>query len=88
MADGLARLADAPALSRTVYNLGSGQLHSAATWCQALARAMPAFRWRYSAPGETANVDSRTGVHRGPMAIGKIARDAGYAPRWSFDEAA
>ena len=38
VADGLVRLADAPALSRTVYNLGSGRLGSAETWCEALAR--------------------------------------------------
>lgn len=49
---------------------------------------MPEFRWRYAAPGEAANVDSHTGFHRGPMAIGKIARDTGYAPHRSFDEAA
>jgi UDP-glucuronate 4-epimerase len=88
VADGLTHLTDADALSRAVYNLGSGQLHSAATWCEALTRAVPAFRWRHAAPGEPANVDSHTGFHRGPMAIGKIARDAGYSPRCSFDEAA
>jgi nucleoside-diphosphate-sugar epimerase len=88
VADGLVRLADAPALSRVVYNLGSGQLGSAATWCDALSQAVPGFRWRHAAPGETANVDSHTGFHRGPMAIGKIARDTGYVPQWDFAAAA
>ena len=88
VADGLVRLADAERLSRVVYNLGSGRLGSAATWCQALAQAVPGFRWRLAAAGEVGNVDSFTGFHRGPMAIGKIARDTGYVPRWGFEAAA
>ena len=88
VADGLVRLADAPALSRTVYNLGSGRLGSAETWCEALAQLVPGFRWRRAAAGKTGNVDSHTGFHRGPMAIGKIARDTGFAPRHDFAGAA
>ncbi len=81
VADGLVRLADAPALAR-------GRLGSAETWCEALARVVPGFRWRRAAAGEAANVDSHTGFHRGPMAIGKIARDTGYVPRREFEDAA
>jgi nucleoside-diphosphate-sugar epimerase len=88
VADGLVRLADAPALSRLVYNVGSGRLGSAETWCEALSQAVPGFRWRHAAPGEPANVDSHTGFHRGPMAIGKIARDTGFVPQWDFAAAA
>jgi nucleoside-diphosphate-sugar epimerase len=88
VADGLVRLADAERLSRVIYNLGSGVPGSAATWCEAVARAVPGFSWRMAAAGEVANVDSHTGFHRGPMAIGKIGRDTGYAPRWTFDTAA
>jgi len=88
VADGLVRLADAPALSRGIYNLGSGHLGSVVTWCRALGRVVPDFRWRMAAPNEEPNVDSHTGFHRGPMAIGKIARGTGYVPRWTFEEAA
>jgi UDP-glucuronate 4-epimerase len=88
VADGLMRLADAPALSRVVYNLGSGQLGSAELWCEEVARQMPGFRWRRAAAGEAGTVDSHTGFHRGPMAIGKIARDTGYAPRHDLASAA
>jgi nucleoside-diphosphate-sugar epimerase len=88
VADGLVRLADAPTLARVVYNLGSGRLGSAETWCEALARVIPGFRWRHARPGEAGNVDSHTGFHRGPMAIGKIARDTGYVPRFDFAAAA
>jgi nucleoside-diphosphate-sugar epimerase len=88
VADGLVRLADAERLSRRVYNLGSGRLGSAELWCEALARVLPGFRWRRAGAGEAANVDSHSGFHRGPMAIGKIARDVGYVPRWDFDSAA
>jgi nucleoside-diphosphate-sugar epimerase len=88
VADGLVRLADAPVLARVVYNLGSGRLGSAKTWCEALAPAVLGFRWRHARPGEAGNVDSHTGFHRGPMAIGKIARDTGYVPRFDFAAAA
>jgi UDP-glucuronate 4-epimerase len=88
VADGLVRLADAPTLSRVVYNLGSGRLGSAKTWCEALAPMVPGFRWRHARPGEAGNVDSHTGFHRGPMAIGKIARDTGYVPRFDLAAAA
>lgn len=88
VADGLVRLADAPVLPRAVYNLGSGQLESAATWCEAVARCVPEFRWRRAAAGDVGNVDNHTGFHRGPMAIGKIGRDTGYVPRYDFPAAA
>ncbi|MGC1413331.1 MAG: NAD(P)-dependent oxidoreductase [Acetobacteraceae bacterium] len=88
VADGLVRLADAPALSRVVYNLGSGRLGSAATWCEALSQLVPDVHWHHAAPDEPANIDSHTGFHRGPMAIGKIARDTGYVPQWNFAAAA
>jgi nucleoside-diphosphate-sugar epimerase len=88
VADGLVRLADAPTLTRTVYNLGSGRLGSAEAWCKALAQVVPGFCWRHAGTGETGNVDSHTGFHRGPMAIGKIARDTGFVPQWEFAKAA
>jgi len=58
------------------------------TWCEALARVVPGFRWRNAEAGETGNVESHTGFRRRPMAIGKIARDTGYVPRWEFEAAA
>ncbi len=88
VADGLAQLADAAALPRTIYNLGSGRLESAATWCEAVAQTVPHFRWRHATPSLTANIDSHTGFHRGPMAIGKIARDTGFVPCYGFEAAA
>jgi len=88
VADGLVRLADAPQLSRSVYNLGSGRLGSAESWCQELAQRVRGFHWRHAAAGETGNIDSHTGFHRGPMDIAKIARDTGYAPGFDFASAA
>ena len=88
VAAGLVRVADAPSLSRTVYNLGSGQPGTAAAWCAALARQMPAFRWRLAAPGEAWTVESHTGFDRGAMDISKIAAEAGHAPHFDFDAAA
>ena len=88
VAEGLVQLADAPSLSRTVYNIGSGTLRSAASWCEAVAHTLPAFRWRLADAAEPGNIDSHTGFHRGPMAIGKAARDIGYVPHYDFAQAA
>jgi len=88
VAEGLVKVVGAPALSRPVYNLGSGVSGSAETWCEAVAQSVPGFRWRYARAGEDGNIDSHTGFDRGPMAIGKIARDAGYVPRFDFATAA
>lgn len=84
VADGLVRLIDAPSLSRTVYNLGSGQSASTDMWCQQVAQHVAQFRWRAASTDEAGNVDSHIGFHRGPMDITKIARDTGYAPRFDF----
>jgi nucleoside-diphosphate-sugar epimerase len=87
VANGIVRLADSDSLSRTVYNLGSGRAGSAQLWCEELARRMD-FHWRIACAGETGNVDSHTGFDRGPMDIGKIACDTGFAPRFGFVRAA
>ena len=81
------RLADARGLSRVVYNLGQRPVASAATWCEALLARRSGFAGA-AATDEPGNVDSHTGFHRGPMAIGQIARDTGYAPHWDFAAAA
>lgn len=88
IAAGLVTLADVPAPSRTVYNVGSGQALSAADWCRSLSRLRPGFRWRLGADGETANTISHVAFDRGRFDIGAIARDTGWAPRFDFDAAA
>src|ERR1700733_7649637 len=52
VAAGLVRIADAVALSRDVYNLGSGQAVTVEQWCTVLAPLVPGFRWRRAAAGE------------------------------------
>jgi nucleoside-diphosphate-sugar epimerase len=84
VAAGLVRIADAPALSRTVYNLGSGQAVTVAEWCAALAPLIPGFRWRPATAGEAYNVESHTGFDRGAFDISKIAAETGFVPQFSF----
>ncbi len=88
VAAGLARIADAPALSRTIYNLGSGRAVTVEDWCAALAPLIPGFRWRRAAPGEAYNVESHTGFNRGAFDIGKITAATGFAPRFDLASAA
>lgn len=87
-AAGLVALADAPALRHGIYNLGSGQVASAAHWCRALAEAVPNFRWRLAAEGEAANTVSHVAWDRGALDIARLAADAGWAPRLTMAQAA
>ena len=88
VAAGLVRVADTPALSRSIYNLGSGTAVTAEDWCAALAPLVPGFRWRIAAAGETYNVESHTGFNRGAFDIAKIVAETNFAPRFTLDAAA
>jgi len=88
VAAGLVRIADAPALSRNVYNLGSGQSRSVEDWYAALTPLVPDLRWRRAAADEAYNVESHSGFDRGAFDIGKIAAETGFAPRFDFPAAA
>jgi len=88
VASGLVRIADAPALSRAIYNLGSGKAATVEDWCESLAPLVPGFRWRRAGAGEAFEVESHTGFDRGAFDIGKIAAETGFAPRFDFATAA
>jgi nucleoside-diphosphate-sugar epimerase len=88
VAEGLVRIADAPALSRTVYNLGSGRAATVADWCAVLCGFDPAFHWRRADAGETYAVESHTGFDRGAFDIGKLAAELGFRSQYDFAAAA
>jgi nucleoside-diphosphate-sugar epimerase len=88
VAAGLTRIADAAALPRVIYNLGSGRAATVEDWCAALTPLVPGFRWRRSGPGEAYTVESHAGFDRGAFDIGKIAADVGFAPAFDFTRAA
>jgi UDP-glucuronate 4-epimerase len=87
VAAGLVRIADTPTLSRTIYNLGSGQAVTAEDWCAALAPLILGFQWRRAGAGEAYNVESHTGFNRGAFDIGKIAAETGFSPRFDVARA-
>ena len=78
------RIADTLALSRAIYNLGSGQAISAEDWCAALAPLLPGFHWRRAAAGEAHNVESHTGFDRGAFDIKKLEAETGFSPRFEL----
>jgi nucleoside-diphosphate-sugar epimerase len=84
VAAGLVRIADTPALSRAIYNLGSGKAVTAEDWCAALTPLIPGFRWRRAAAGEAYNVESHTGFNRGAFDVSKIAAATGFSPRFDL----
>ncbi len=88
IAAGLVALADAPSLSQTIYNLGSGVALSTEDWCRAAAAALPGFRWRRATAADTPNTISHVAFDRGGLNITAIARDAGYKPHFDFAAAA
>jgi UDP-glucuronate 4-epimerase len=88
VAAGLVRIADAPGLSRAVYNLGSGRAVSVEDWCAALTPLVPGFHWRFAGAGEAYNVESHTGFNRGAFDIRKIAAETGFGPRFDLPAAA
>jgi nucleoside-diphosphate-sugar epimerase len=88
VAAGLVRIADAPALSRPIFNLGSGKAISAEDWCAALAPLLPGFRWRRAAAGEVYNVESHSGFDRGACDIKKLGDETGFSPRFDLAAAA
>jgi nucleoside-diphosphate-sugar epimerase len=87
VASGLVRIADAAALSRTVYNLGSGTALTAEDWCASLASLVPGFQWRRAAAGEAYDVESHTGFDRGAFDVAKIAAETGFQPAFDFASA-
>jgi nucleoside-diphosphate-sugar epimerase len=88
VAAGLVRIADAPALSRTVYNLGSGKSVSVEGWCASLALLVPGFRWRRAGAGEAYEVESHGGFDRGAFDIEKLAGETGFRPAFDLGAAA
>ena len=88
VAAGLVRIAAAPALSRTLYNLGSGRRENIEDWCRALEPLFPGFRWRLAREGEAHEIESHSGFDRGAFDISKIVREAGAAPAFDFPAAA
>jgi len=87
-AAGLVALADAPLPRHAIYNLGSGQVASAAHWCRALAAVAPDFRWRLAAEGEAANTISHIAWDRGALDIARLAADVVWAPCFTMAQAA
>ena len=88
VAAGLAALADAPALRHTLYNLGSGEVSSAAHWCSAVQGLVPDFRWRLAQDGEDANTVSHVAFDRGALDVARLRADTGWVPRFGMAAAA
>lgn len=89
VAAGIRGLLEAPALGHLAYNLSSGVEwpDAIASWCEALRRAFPGFDYRVAEPGEAPNVWYTASGDRGIMRIDRLARDAGYTPRYPRDAA-
>jgi nucleoside-diphosphate-sugar epimerase len=88
VAAGLAALADAPTLLRSLYNLGTGRTSTASQWCAELAALKPNFVWRHAAIGDAPNVITHTLFNRPAMNVENIARDANFRPSFGLTDAA
>jgi nucleoside-diphosphate-sugar epimerase len=70
---------DAKSLPHFTYNLGAGLDWNGAirAWCERLAAAFPAFRYRTAAPGETPGIHY-TDRARFRMDVSRLAAAAGF----------
>lgn len=86
--EGLAALLAAPAFPHPVCNLGSGRSVTPVAMCEALARALPGFRWRFAGDGEEPTVPARYPVVRPPLALDRIRQTCSWQPRFADPDAA
>ncbi len=76
--EAVARVLEAPRLAHGLYHVGPGQPHTVLEWGQALAARRPGWRCRLALSGETPNVDPQGARDRAPLAVERIAADAGF----------
>jgi UDP-glucuronate 4-epimerase len=86
--EGLATLLAAPAFPHPVCNLGSGRSVTPVAMCEALARALPGFGWRFAAEGEEPTVPARNPIVRPPLALDRIRETCGWQPRFADPDSA
>jgi len=87
VAAGLVALLDHPRPAHRLYHVGSGVRWSVEAWCARLAARFPGFAHRPARAPEEATVDLYGDRDRAPLAIGRLAADTGFRPRWGLDEA-
>jgi nucleoside-diphosphate-sugar epimerase len=85
VAAGLVRLAEAPTLPRSLYNLGSGRASTAAEWCALIAQKRPSFQWRPQIGDEFPNVITHALFDRPAMNTAHLTRDIGFTAQFTLE---
>ena len=70
-----------------LFNIGSGLLWRTEDCAEALRRWFPKFRWRIVEDAAAANVSYHGSLARPPLAINRLRRCIGFAPRFDVDAA-
>jgi UDP-glucose 4-epimerase len=80
--EAVACVLEAEALRYPLYHVGPGRAHSVLDWGVALAGRRPGWTCRLADAGEVPNVDPQGERDRAPLAVGRLAEDAGFRARY------
>jgi len=84
VAEAFCRLALAPRLEHTLYNVSAGTAHSLRDIAQVIATLVPEMRWLPATTIEEADLVVRPPSERGPMSLSRLQHELGFTPRYSL----
>lgn len=83
--DAFCGLALAGRLDHTIYNVSAGTAHSLRAIAAAIAELVPGAAWLPAETPDEADLVVRPPSERGPMDLGRLAADIGFAPRFTLE---
>jgi len=84
VAEAFCRLALAPSLEHTLYNVSAGTAHSLREIAQTIATLVPGMDWVAGATIEEADLVVRPPSERGPMSLSRLEQELGFTPNYSL----
>ena len=88
VADAVAAVLRATALSHRLYNVSSPVVFSALDWGQALSTRQPGFECRLANNGETPTIDLYAPADRGALSTERLADELGWSARFGLADSA
>lgn len=86
VAEAFSGLALAERLSHTLYNVSAGTAHSLSEIADAVAALVPGPAWQPAESIDDADLAVRSASERGPMDLGRLHADLGFAPRFTLED--
>jgi nucleoside-diphosphate-sugar epimerase len=83
---GIARLLEEPELRHDVYNVSASVDVSLGEIAEAVQKAAPGFRFRFTEDPEKANIAMYPDQQRGALSIGRLKADTGYRAEYTIEK--